>query len=379
MGEITSTSATEPGWPSVSVVMPARDEEAHLRHAVERVLADTYDGELEMVVVVGPSRDRTQALAEELAREYPQVRVIKNPSGRTPQAMNLGIAATTHPIVVRVDAHGFLPDGYVARSVELLRETGAANVGGQMVPKGVTPLGRAIARAMSSRLGIGSAPFHVGGEAGPTESVYLGVFRREALEEVGGFDEHFIRAQDWELNYRIRAAGHTVWFSPDLRVIYRPRSRYRALAKQFFGSGRWRREIIAHYPSSVSARYLAPPLAVIAVVLGTTAALVGVAFGLEWLRWAAVFPIGYLLFTVLASIAQIPHLALNALVRFPGVLIVMQMLWGAGFLLGPSRARFTRRRARAEALAQAQRPHAVPDEAAPQQKSPVPTPEARAD
>ena len=69
---------------------------------------------------------------------------------------------------------------------------------------------------------MGNAAFHTGGEAGPAETVYLGVFRREALERQGGYNEEFIRAQDWELNFRIREAGGLIWFSPELRVSYRP-------------------------------------------------------------------------------------------------------------------------------------------------------------
>ena len=91
--------------------------------------------------------------------------------------------------------------------MELLGSTGADNVGGLMLAQGRTPFEKAVARAMSSRLGIGGARFHVGGGEGEAETVYLGVFRRATLERLGGFDEHFHRAQDWELNHRIRSAA----------------------------------------------------------------------------------------------------------------------------------------------------------------------------
>ena len=100
------------------------------------------------------------------------------------------------------------------------------------------------------------------------DTVYLGVFRREVLERLGGYDEHFARAQDWELNYRIRNAGETVWFTPDLVVTYRPRGSLAALAKQFFGSGQWRREMVRRHPGTVSPRYLAAPVATASVGRG---------------------------------------------------------------------------------------------------------------
>ena len=122
---------------------------------------------------------------------------------------------------------------------------------------------------MTSKLGVGNAPFHVGGEEGPADTVYLGVFRRTALERVGGYDEAFARAQDWEMNYRIRADGGLVWFSP--RAARRPTGRARrcgALARQYFHYGRWRREVMRRHPGSVNLRYLAPPTALVGFVGG---------------------------------------------------------------------------------------------------------------
>ena len=121
---------------------------------------------------------------------------------------------------------------------------------------------------MSSPLGIGGSKFHVGGEPGPARTVYLGAFRRDVLVELGGFDEHYRRAQDWELNYRIRKAGHTVWFTPALAVTYRPRRDFNALRRQFFGSGQWRRQIVDAHPDTASFRYLAAPAVTAIVALG---------------------------------------------------------------------------------------------------------------
>ena len=151
---------------------------------------------------------------------------VRNPSGRTPEALNAALAGlpAEAEVVVRVDGHGILEPDYVRTAVELLEQTGAANVGGVMHAEGVTTFERAVAAAMTSRLGVGNAAFHTGGAAGPADTVYLGVFRREWLSRMGGYDERFIRAQDWELNHRIRSAGGLVWFSPQLRVDLPPPS-----------------------------------------------------------------------------------------------------------------------------------------------------------
>src|SRR5699024_2531557 len=115
--------------PPVSVIMPVLNEERHLAEAVRSVLAQEYAGELEVVVAVGPSRDRTLEVAEQIAAQDPRVSIVTNPSGRTPDGLNAALAAARHEIIVRMDGHGELSSGYIARSVQVMQETGAANVG----------------------------------------------------------------------------------------------------------------------------------------------------------------------------------------------------------------------------------------------------------
>ncbi|MDO9454766.1 glycosyltransferase family 2 protein [Nocardioides sp.] len=318
--------------------MPVLDEEPYLEESVRRVLDQDYEGEVELVLAIAPSQDRTAEIAERLASVDRRVRVVSNPAGRTPTALNLAVGAASHDFVVRVDAHGFLPDGYLHEVVKLLEVTGAANVGGMMRVEGEDDFGRAVARAMTSPLGIGGSRFHVGGQSGPARTVYLGAFRRDALEKVGGFDEHFWRAQDWELNYRLRLAGETVWFTPDLSVGYRPRRTPKALARQFHGSGRWRREIVRLHPETASLRYLAAPVVTAAITLGTLVGLLGLAVlpvAPTWLAavllvgWLA--PLGYGGGVLVATALMGRGLPLRARLWLPVVVGVMHLAWGAGF------------------------------------------------
>ncbi|WP_067434736.1 glycosyltransferase family 2 protein [Nocardioides jensenii] len=334
--------------------MPVLNEERYLEESVRRVLDQAYDGEVELVLAVGPSKDRTAEIAHRLAATDPQVSVVGNPTGFTPHALNAAIAETSHPFVVRVDAHGFLPDGYLEDVVDLLESTGAANVGGMMRVEGDTSFGHAVAAAMSSPLGIGGSKFHVGGEPGPARTVYLGSFRRDALVKVGGFDEHFLRAQDWELNYRLRQAGETVWFTPDLAVVYRPRRDFNALRRQFFGSGQWRRQIVDEHPDTASFRYLAAPIVTGLIALGSLLGLVGLVLGLvsgtvgpgpgagwlgagwlvPWLLAGFLAPLGYA-FGVLGATYEMGRrrrLAWRARVLLPFVVATMHLSWGSGFL-----------------------------------------------
>lgn len=330
-------------WPSVSVVMPVRDEERHLADAVAGVLSQDYPGEVEVVLALAPSRDRTEQIAAGLAASDHRVRLVANPSGRTPSGLNAAIEASRHGVVARVDGHGVLSPGYLRRAVELLETTGAANVGGVMVNEGSSPLQQAIARAMSTSFGMGAAPYRVGGEAGPADSVYLGTFRREVLEQLRGYDESLVRAQDWELNYRIRAHGGVVWFSPDLQVTYRPRSSLRALAGQFFRTGQWRAEVVRRHPDTVSPRYLAPPVTVVSLAAGAAAGAAAALGGPRSLALGWALPGTYAAAVLAGSLLAGRGLPTPAQAWLPVVYPTMHLAWGAGFLTGAADAARRRR------------------------------------
>jgi len=322
-------------WPGVSVVMPVLDEERYLAAAVRRVLDQEYPGDLEVILAVGPSSDRTEEIAAELAAADPRVRVVENPRARTPYALNLGFAAARYDVVVRVDGHGELTDGYLRRAVELLDETGAANVGGVMDARGVTPFEQAVAAAYMSRLGLGGTKFHdAGAGAGEAETVFLGAFRKEAVAAVGGFDEAMYRAQDWELNYRLRRSGRRIWFSPELRVTYRPRSTLRELVTQMYGTGIWRREVVRRHPETLSLRYLAAPVAVLGLVGGSLAGCVGLLTRNRLLQVGWTAPAGYAALVVGAAVTAPAGTSAAARLRMPLVLAVTHIAWGLGFLVG---------------------------------------------
>jgi glycosyltransferase involved in cell wall biosynthesis len=292
---------------------------------------------LRVLVVDDGSPDGTGAVADGLAAADPRVRSVPNPTGRTPAALNAALADVRHDIVVRVDGHGELAPGYIATAVRLLAETGAANVGGVMRAEGVTVFEQAVARAMTSKLGVGNARFHTGGEGGPSDTVYLGVFRRDVLEALDGYDEHFTRAQDWELNYRIRQAGHLIWFDPQLSVTYRPRPNLRALAKQYKEYGRWRRVMMRTHQGTANFRYLAPPGALLAVAAGTVVGLAGLTTGPLIGVVGFLAPIGYFGGLTAGALYEARGLPAGVRVRLPLVLAAMHGSWAYGFLTSPAK------------------------------------------
>jgi len=321
------SNQAESDWPDVAVVMSLLNEGSSLRPAVDAVLAQEYPGSMTICLAVGPSAD-TEQVAAALESEHDAVTVVANPAGTTSAGLNAAIRAASGAVIVRVDGHAELSPGYVRRAVETLNRTGAANVGGMQRAVGATAFEVAVAAALGSRFGTGGAEFHVGGREGPTDTVYLGVFRRSPIEAVGLYDERLVRNQDYELNIRIRRAGGVVWFDPQLVVTYRPRGSFRALARQYFDYGRWKRRVVIQHPGSLRWRQAVPPLATVAVALSTIASL----------RWRRALLVPGLYATAVAVAASKAAGRVATRLRLLGIFPTMHLSWGVGFLIGPGRS-----------------------------------------
>ena len=317
--------------------MPVLNEEAYLETAVLTILAQDYAGEKEIVLALGPSRDRTDEIAASLAERDPRVRLVENPATHIPTALNLAIEASRFPVVVRVDAHSELTPDYTRRGIEALRRENAVNVGGVMRAAGRGPVQSAIARGYNSPFGLGGGAYHGDGEPGPAESAYLGIFRREALEAVGGYDPTILRGEDWELNLRIRRAGYLVWFEPVLGVTYWPRASLGDLARQFFATGAWRAVLVRRYGRANPWRFFAPGL----LVLGIAASLAGLVLlvcgVLPWGSGLSLLPVPallYLLGIAYATVRIPDQRGLRDRLLTAATLVTMHLSWGSGFLRG---------------------------------------------
>ena len=314
---------------SISFIMPVLNEEQHLATAVSSIFdqKDLPKGQVEVILALGPSTDNTNKVAEALKSQFP-VQIVENPTGKTPAGLNLAIKAAKNQVIVRVDAHSQLSPDYTKLAIQILNETKAANVGGVMKAVGETALQQAIAWAYGSRFGLGGGAYHVGGQAGPSDSVYLGVFRKDILEKLGGFNEKMIRGQDWELNLRIRNSGELVYFDPRLEVTYYPRASLGKLAKQFFDTGAWRAELTRSHIAKANLRYFAPPTAVLSISLGLGLYLLG--FG----GFLGLIPLSAYTLGLLVAAITAKQLSLSAKLNILIALPTMHFCWGVGFISG---------------------------------------------
>ena len=314
--------------PSVTVILPILNEEADLQNCISAILKQDYAGEIEIILALGPSKDNTNQIARNLAAADKRIKLVNNPTGQTAKGLNLAIAESSFEIICRIDGHSEISNSYLKTAVSVMQEKGAVNVGGLMHADGQSGLQRTIAQAMRSKLGVGASKFHTGGKAGPSDTVYLGTFKKSAILAAGGFDERYIRAQDWELNHRMRAQGGLIWFDPRLVVTYRPRKSLSKLAKQYFQYGRWRRVISRQHPKTTNFRYLAPPVALVINLLSLVfGVLVAKIFFLPVLIYMTILIIGGLI--IGRNIAD--------KLLMPIVFATMHLSWGAGFITSPKK------------------------------------------
>ena len=344
--------------PSISVIMPVRNEATFIEQSLGAMLAQDYPPDLcEILVIDGMSTDGTRERIETLTHDSKtNVRILDNPQKTVPPAMNIGIRAATADIVARMDGHTKASPDYLRRCVETLQQTGADNVGGVVRFVGKDAFSRAAGLAAQSKFGCGGAPARSAQE-GFVDTVSFGCWRREAFERFGVFDEQFVRTQDSEFNYRTRLLGGKIWMNPDIVTEYYNRASPTTLMKQYFQYGFWKTRLMHKLramrreqglPSGLRskaklavgrlhARHIIPPLFVLGLIVSAAILLTrlltrGSNF---WLAAGLAVPAGYALSCVAASILVAQRQ--RAWRLFPLLLVIFPILhlsWGTGFLWG---------------------------------------------
>lgn len=255
----------------VSVVVPARNESAHIEKCLASIQAQEHR-DLEILVVDGASTDDTADVVRRIARTDPRVRLLHNPDGLIPISLNIALAAATAPWLVRVDAHATIPPDYVGRAVEHLATGRWGGVGGRKDGIGSTPAGRAVAAAMGSPFGVGNSTYHYGTSLQTVEHVPFGAYGVDELRRLGGWDEKLRVNQDFELDYRLRTSGRELLFDPKLVIGWECRQHIPDLYRQYFRYGRGKVVVAAKHPRSLRARHLVAPALVGGLVASAAAA-----------------------------------------------------------------------------------------------------------
>ncbi len=314
----------------VSVLVPVRNEEAHVVRAIEGMLAQRVSGSYELLLIDGESEDATRSLIEGLAQRDPRVRLLSNPERRIPNALNIGLSAARGTYLARMDAHTFYPPDYLENGVRRLAEGDAVWVSGPQIAKGEGVWSSRVALALGTRLGIGGARFRMdAGAECEVDSGFTGVWARETLLAHGGWDEDWTVNEDGELAARIRRKGGRILCIPEMAARYVPRDGLRPLARQYWRYGVFRVKTVRRHPDTMRRSHVLGP--------AFTLAVAGSVVGPAPIRRAARPALGAYVVAVAATMVQVARSrrpSARDLASLPAVFLTMHAAWGAGFLRG---------------------------------------------
>jgi succinoglycan biosynthesis protein ExoA len=317
-------------WPFVSVVIPVRNEAGFIADLIGTILRQDYPADrLELIVADGRSTDGTREILASLQAEQPRLIVVDNPGCIVSTGLNLAIARARGEVIVRIDGHALIAPDFIRQNVMLLAAHPEAwVVGGPIQHVGTTPLGQAVAVAMSHPLGVGNARHRYPDFEGYVESAQFPAFRREVFDRVGVFDERLVRNQDDEFNYRIGQSGGKIYVSPRVKYSYFVRERLGQLFKQYFQYGFWRIPVVEKHRRPTTIRQMAPTLFYVACLV---LALAGVWWRLPLLGLA--LPVLYATALVLAGAATARRNDLRVAAWVPAAIATMHAgyAWGVGY------------------------------------------------
>lgn len=313
---------------AITAIVATYNEAQHIGECLDGLLSQTgVDGAVEVIVVDGMSTDATRQIVRSFPEYGNRVRIVENPRRLQVYAWNLGLREARGEYVAMIGAHAEYQRDYLASCLEVMHRTGATAVGGVQHPYGEGILGKAIAWCMSSAFGMGNARFRYTDREEETDSVFGMFVRRETLVRVGGFDERIPFDEDSELNYRLRRQGAKLVVSPSIGIRYHVRRSLKALGKQLFRYGYWRRYTQLLHADSVPLRVLVPP----AFVASLLASALLAATPLRLL--GAVVPAMYALFLAAAALRALPQTGVAAL-AVPLALATMHASYGVGWWKG---------------------------------------------
>jgi succinoglycan biosynthesis protein ExoA len=316
---------------SVSIIVPARNEEKSIARCLDSLLCQDYESICEILVFDGVSEDRTRHIVQQIATKKPLIRLMDNPKIQQAGAMNAGITMAKGEIVIRADAHAQYEQDYVSQCVHHLETTDASNVGGPMRPViGPSLIEKAIGFCYLSRFGMGVARFHNSRAEGYADTVWLGAFWKKVLDKLGPFNEEVPRIDDILYNYRLRAAGYKIFLTPRIKSFYFPTRTLRAFLKKAFNNGFAIGRAFLLLPRAFASRHFAPFGFVVTLLI------VGVlSVPMHWLRLP--FAMLLALHLSLGVAFSLPCLRSGGLRLFgimPLVFLALHFQYGVGTLCG---------------------------------------------
>src|ERR1051326_6340840 len=318
--------------PTVSVIIPVRNEEKYLEKCLRSILASDYSSEIEILVVDGESSDRSRELVQMYAARDARIRLLENPGQVAAAAMNIGIKHARGSYIVRMDAHAEYPRDYISNCVSELERTGADNVGGgwRIKPGAETVIAEAIAAVTSHPFGVGNAGYRIGWKDRYVDTVPFGAVRKSTFERIGFYAEEMTRHEDFELNTRIRKAGGRIFLSSKISSTYFGRETLRAFLKQIWSNGVWNGRSWILHPETFAFRRSIP----LFFVMGLLASVV-LAFAYPVaMNLLLLIVLAYFVTAMLASAQIVISRRRLSFCLLPGLFFLMHLAFGGGIIVG---------------------------------------------
>ena len=324
----------------VSVVIPVFNEEKYIKGLMDSLLKQDYGmSALEIILVDGNSEGKTAEIIREYQQEHTVFKLLENPQRTVQHALNIGMKAAQGRYIVRMDAHSEYTDDYISKCVEYLNKTDAVNVGGPMIAEGKTPVQKAIAAAYHSKFALGGGKNHDENYEGYTDTVYLGAFKKETLEEVGYYDDRFNINEDDELNIRLKKKGGKIYITPQIKSTYYPRSTYRELFKQYFSYGEWKVAIRKKHGEHDRLSHYIPFIFVLGLAVGGIISILSPFIFNESCCWVIPSIFGgvcglYLILDIFFSFTNKRADSIVQKLRLIWIHIILHVSYGCGYIKG---------------------------------------------
>ena len=323
--------------PKVSIIIPSLNESEFIVECVESLLLGNFPSKnMEILIVDGGSSDDTVIKAKTLRDTYSNVRYLHNPKKIVPAAMNLGVENASNELLMWCGSHAKYDSEYVLNSIiALSEEIDASSVGGVITPIAKTAIGKAIAIATSSKFGIGNAKYRYATKRQQVDTVFGGCFYKTSILEIGGFNERWVRNQDYELNHRLRSKIGPIILEPSIRCEYYCRESISQLSKQYFGYGFWRFNTLLAHPSSFTYRQAAP----VSLCLSLLGSMIFLALGSPL---GLVVPVIYsFLSLVISAYVAVIKKTFILLLYLPIIFATLHCSWGLGFITSALKNTYT--------------------------------------
>ncbi len=330
--------------PSISLVIPCRNEEKYIYDFLNSVLENDFPKEcMEIFIIDGQSTDSTLKILEEFKSRLSTINILINKKKTVPYALNLGIIAASGDYIIRLDAHTQIPKNYFSELIRWAQILNADNVGTICLTdiKNINSRSVAIKKVLSNKFGVGNSYFRIGTDSiREVDTVPFGCFKKEVFEKVGLFNENLDRNQDIELNKRIKRSGGSIFLIPNLYSVYFAREEYLPFAKNNFATGMW--NILTIYLSkrinSISLRHFIPLIFILSIIIPLLLSLYNPTFKL--ITFFVLFVYVLFIFLISINLKEKGTSILSLLMAF----VILHFSYGFGSLVGIFKVKFLLRK-----------------------------------